>query len=741
MKKNNLHSLFVFLVFKCLIFVTALQAQPGNVWTHFYDNNNNANYLFDVFATTNGGYAMCGHTPTGQGGNAYWIVGVDENGGELWQRTYVHERFENPNNWCYSIIQIDDGGFLLGGRVRDPENRRHFSVLRAEPDGEELWWREYGESGVYAECYAVIELKSGEFVTVGRNGSFQAYAVMLAGNGDILWEQTYPDLGKWFRSLREVDGGLLIAGMDSEMDSWLLKTNFEGEVLWSQSYAPGQLLSLVSCRAGGFAASGHITGGQNDWYLLRVDDDGNEIWSNTFDFGGNEWSTCLTQMWDGGFSLVGKSQTAHESRVLRTDNAGNETWCRSDGNEDEIVWDGYESIVVGHDGMALAVGCGYRRGEGNRIDGVLTKIILEISPPDIVFFSPEDLELTVLQGDSIEFTVRAEDLQGDSLSYFWILDEDTVSTDTSKMITFEELDDHIVECFASDGELADSVSWSVHVEEFFICSFEPDSLELTIQRGTEVDFVIDVAALEEIDFENIWTLTHRNQQQEEIGDDDAVTVTFDQSGLHRLQAVVAHEDESDEVTWIINVRSAVWSWWPSDLAISAYVDSTLEFVITPFNEDSDSLEYLWTLGTDTLGSDSASVLVTFPEVGQSEVTAIVHDGIEADTIRWTVDVEEWSFTADEADLADLPTTPVLYPASPNPFNSSVQLSMYLPKAEHVSLSIFDVNGREVSRLVDGDVRAGNQIIVWNASDFPAGVYVVRMEAGDAMEMRKVVLVR
>ncbi len=67
--------------------------------------------------------------------------------------------------------------------------------------------------------------------------------------------------------------------------------------------------------------------------------------------------------------------------------------------------------------------------------------------------------------------------------------------------------------------------------------------------------------------------------------------------------------------------------------------------------------------------------------------------------------------------------------------------MYLPKAERGSLTIFDVNGREVSRLVDGDVGAGSQTFVWNASGFPAGVYVVRMEVGDAMEMRKVVLVQ
>ncbi|MBT3233468.1 MAG: T9SS type A sorting domain-containing protein [Calditrichaeota bacterium] len=83
----------------------------------------------------------------------------------------------------------------------------------------------------------------------------------------------------------------------------------------------------------------------------------------------------------------------------------------------------------------------------------------------------------------------------------------------------------------------------------------------------------------------------------------------------------------------------------------------------------------------------------------------------------------------------------LYEPYPNPFNSSVKLSMYIPKADHVLLSVFDINGREVSRLVDGKISAGSKKFVWNASDFPTGVYVARMIAGDLSEKRKMVLVR
>jgi len=91
--------------------------------------------------------------------------------------------------------------------------------------------------------------------------------------------------------------------------------------------------------------------------------------------------------------------------------------------------------------------------------------------------------------------------------------------------------------------------------------------------------------------------------------------------------------------------------------------------------------------------------------------------------------------------APVPRQLELFEPFPNPFNSAVKLSLYLPKQDQVSLSVFDLNGREVSRLVDGIVGVGNQMFVWDAIDFPAGVYIVRMDAGDVSEMRKVVLVR
>jgi S-formylglutathione hydrolase FrmB len=67
--------------------------------------------------------------------------------------------------------------------------------------------------------------------------------------------------------------------------------------------------------------------------------------------------------------------------------------------------------------------------------------------------------------------------------------------------------------------------------------------------------------------------------------------------------------------------------------------------------------------------------------------------------------------------------------SPNPtlgmFN--VQFTMY--NLQRVSLKIYDLDGREMAVLVDGKMPAGEQVVTYDASALPAGVYVVRMEAG------------
>ncbi len=78
---------------------------------------------------------------------------------------------------------------------------------------------------------------------------------------------------------------------------------------------------------------------------------------------------------------------------------------------------------------------------------------------------------------------------------------------------------------------------------------------------------------------------------------------------------------------------------------------------------------------------------------------------------------------------------------PNPFNSRTTIHYEVPQPSQVSLSVYDLVGRLVERLVDDRVDAGRYAETWQAGILSSGLYFVRFEAGDRMQMQKVVLIR
>jgi len=81
-------------------------------------------------------------------------------------------------------------------------------------------------------------------------------------------------------------------------------------------------------------------------------------------------------------------------------------------------------------------------------------------------------------------------------------------------------------------------------------------------------------------------------------------------------------------------------------------------------------------------------------------------------------------------------------AYPNPFNSSVTITFTIDCLNKVILSIFDIQGREITRLETRDLRLGINTVVWEADGVGSGVYFVRMSVvGGQSSVRKVVLVK
>jgi len=83
----------------------------------------------------------------------------------------------------------------------------------------------------------------------------------------------------------------------------------------------------------------------------------------------------------------------------------------------------------------------------------------------------------------------------------------------------------------------------------------------------------------------------------------------------------------------------------------------------------------------------------------------------------------------------------LYPNVPNPFNPSTTIVYETAKRTVVNLSVFDLSGRRVAQLVNGEQTAGRHEMIWSADGLPGGVYVLSVHAGRESLSRRILLLK
>ena len=91
--------------------------------------------------------------------------------------------------------------------------------------------------------------------------------------------------------------------------------------------------------------------------------------------------------------------------------------------------------------------------------------------------------------------------------------------------------------------------------------------------------------------------------------------------------------------------------------------------------------------------------------------------------------------------SELPLQCNLFQNFPNPFNPSTVIKYQTVENGHVTLTVYDVLGREITVLRDGQENAGTHSVVFNAANLASGIYYYRLQAGTYVKTKKLLIVK
>jgi len=96
---------------------------------------------------------------------------------------------------------------------------------------------------------------------------------------------------------------------------------------------------------------------------------------------------------------------------------------------------------------------------------------------------------------------------------------------------------------------------------------------------------------------------------------------------------------------------------------------------------------------------------------------------------------------EDGDGLEVPTDFALDQNYPNPFNPTTSIQFNLPASQNVNLSVFDILGRRVATLVNGQMTAGRHNVTFEASGLPSGMYLYRLSTPNGSISQKMILMK
>jgi hypothetical protein len=267
-----------------------------------------------------------------------YLIRTDATGDVLWEKTYEKEGYQGG----LTISRTSDGGLLVsGGTLSSSTNGMDVYLMKLDQDGNEIWFKTFG--GSLDEMAAAQQMADGSFLLVGNivdpddfvadpgaagyggfEGRSNVYLAKLDAEGNELWSRAFGGENNVLvtgGAQTPDGGGLLLATIlyfpESGDDVLLVKVDENGNQVWSRTWEEGSIgaRDLVRTADGNYLITGSYSPSNGadpneDFLFVKIDPEGNELWTSTFgDPDMIDYGSVLAQTLDGGFVTAGERVT------------------------------------------------------------------------------------------------------------------------------------------------------------------------------------------------------------------------------------------------------------------------------------------------------------------------------------------------------------------------------------------------------------------------------------------------
>jgi len=302
------------------VYLIRTDAFGDTLWTKTYGDVNAREVAYSMDKTADGGYTVCAYSEAHWG---LWLIKIDSKGDSLWTKKFDLGKGNH-------IITTSDGGFVITGHegYHLPDNNADVYLLKLDSNGNTQWQKKYDKNLIEEGTY-VQQTSDGGYIVAGITSgrSLDIWLIKTDSKGDTLWTKTYDGdyIDEPHSILETKDGGYFIAGeyteegeLGLELHIWLLKTNAQGDTLWTRKINNGSwgdyAYAMKKTSDGGYIITGETTydNFDSDIYLIKLDEEENYKWFSTIgrnlgengdekNYRGND----IAETADGGYIITG----------------------------------------------------------------------------------------------------------------------------------------------------------------------------------------------------------------------------------------------------------------------------------------------------------------------------------------------------------------------------------------------------------------------------------------------------